>query len=339
MNLIRLPIILFAAVAVMTVDVSVKRGEGPAGKAALTIELNQAGAFVRKIGRAFRRLGRKIKKGFKKVGKAFKKAGKKIKKGFKKAGKALKKVGKKIKKGFVKAGKAIKKGLVKAGKAIKKGFQKVGQWFKKLGKKIKGWFKGIKKKIVNGFKKFVQKIVNWAKKIFNKVLNKILGKVAGKMRLGLEQVERVVDMNTGKIKMKELSNIAVKMIEGWVKPWLEDKIGDILNKAFSYIRPYLDIAVKAIVGAIGSIPFAGGVLAALVSAGYSWGIQKLLDWAAQKLAGLTWKWASTLLKKGLNFLIKKVAPLRQFMERVTRNALKLYSYIKKGRAAVNKLTK
>ena len=85
-------------------------------------------AFVRKLIRGAKKLGKKIKR-------AFRRAGSKIKKAFKKAGKAIKKAGQKIKKAFKKAGKKIvqwgkkvKEQLISAGKKAKAWMQR--QWNK-----------------------------------------------------------------------------------------------------------------------------------------------------------------------------------------------------------------
>ena len=98
--------------------------------------------FFKKIGRAFKRVGRKIWRGIKRVGKKIwrsaKRVGRKVWRGLKRFGRkvwrGVKKVGKKVWRGVKRVAKKAWKGIKKAGKWAWKGIKKVGKVALKFAK-------------------------------------------------------------------------------------------------------------------------------------------------------------------------------------------------------------
>lgn len=278
------------------------------GNGTATIEVAaEADAFVRRIGRAFRRVGRAIKRGVRKIGKGIKKAVKKV-------------------------GKGIKKVVKKVGKAVKKVVKKIGKFFGN----IKNFAKNLKNKLIAKMKGFAKKIFNKVKGLFEGIMNKILAKVSDKLGFNLLELEKIIDKKSGKVNMAAVKKIIIGKVQGFIMPWITDKVEWLVNKGLSFIKPLLDGAASAIIGAVGSIPFAGGALAAAISVAYRFGLDALINLAIKGITGLVQKFVSSMLNKGFDFLARKVRPLKNFLDRVIKNAMKLYGYWKKADKYLNK---
>ena len=216
-------LILSAAVALAVLQIQIaipgsKQGGERSNKAIVTVGTPEAKAFIRKIGRAFRRVGRAIRRGLRKVGRAFRKVGNNIKKGFKKAGKAIKKGFKKVGKAFKKAGTAIKKGFKKAGTAIKKGLKKVGKVLKKVGKAVVDVIAGPIKLIINIVKGLVGFIKLVKKHGFKGALKEVWNRFKRKVKKELDYIKaQFKTVFTGFRKVLVMKSFSLKAIEGFAR--------------------------------------------------------------------------------------------------------------------------
>lgn len=300
---VRARVLPFAAAAVMLAGgLSVSSEEGGGVQLALAGAPAQARFSLR---RAFRRVGDKLKK-----------VGKKI-------GAGIKKVAKKVGSGIKNVAKKVGEGLKKVGKAIGKAFKSIGDFAKK-----------IKDKVVAKLAGFAKKMLDKAKGFIDGILNKLIGTIANKLGLGVDDINRIVDLKTGKINMAEVKKMIVGKISQRIVDFIEGKVRIVVDKVFSLVRPLLDSAVSAIVGAVGSIPFAGGAIAAAVSAAYSFGMVKLRDLAVTGVTKLVKKVIDGLLGKGFDFLVKRIAPLRKIVEKIVGQATRLYGMLGKAQQKV-----
>jgi hypothetical protein len=286
------------------VDLSIGRNEHDGARgvvgvgAAAHAKLFGRGGPFRRIASGFRRFGRTIGKGIKTV--------------TKKVGQTVKKIGK----GVVKVAK-------KVGTAIKKGIQKIGQIGKKLIEKLK-------KKLLSKLKGFAKRVLKPVKRLFSKAFSALIGMAAKKLGVGIDALEGVIDRETGRVNMNAIKQIVLDRIGQWVNPMIEDKVRWLVDMGMKVIRPLLDGAVSAVIGAVGTIPFAGGLLAAGLNVAFSLGIELLVDLAVKTATGLAQKFVMSMISKGFDALVKKVPAVRNVLDKIAKQALKLMGVMKRA---------
>lgn len=185
---------------------------------------------------------------------------------------------------------------------------------------------GAKNKVINGLKKFANKLLAPVKKILDGILNKIVETVASKLSLSIDELQSLVGEG-GKLNHAAVKRILIDRITAWAMPWIENKVRFLVEKALTVIRPLLNGVVSAIIGAIGSIPFVGGVLAAAVSVGYRIGLNFLIDAGIKAISGLAKKAMSALLAKGYDALVGRIKPLQRLLDKIAKQAQKLFAYM------------
>ena len=212
-------------------------------------------------------------------------------------------------------GSAIKKGVKKVGSAIKKGVQKVASGFKKFFNNIKNFAKNLKDKLIAKMKGFAKKIYDKVNGYIQGIVTKVVSKISDKLGFNIMELGQVIDKKTGKIDMDKIKAMILKKINEVVIPWLQDKARFLVDKGMSFIKPLLDGAASAIIGAVGTIPFAGGALASAVSVAYRMGMEKLMELATTGVSNLISKFVTSWFNKGFNFLVTKVKPIKNFLDR------------------------
>lgn len=309
MNRVRMFFVLVGAVSLASV-VSLEQSSSPCGERAVRVALRIGEPASAKL---FGGRGGGI---FKKISGGFKRFGKAIGKGVKKVTKKIGDTAKKIGKGVVKVAK-------KVGTAIKKGIQK-------LGKLTKGMLEKLKKKLLAKLKGFAKRVLKPVEKLFSKAFSALIGAAAKKLGIGIDALETVIDRTTGKVNMAAVKSIIVDRIGQWVTPMVEDKVRWLIDQGMKFIKPLLDGAVSAIVGAVGTIPFVGGALAAGLNIAFSLGIELLVDLAVKLASDLANKFVMAMLKKGFDVLVGKVPAIRKVLEKVIAQAAKLTGIMKKA---------
>jgi hypothetical protein len=79
---------------------------------------------------------------------------------------------------------------------------------------------------------------------------------------------------------------------------------DLFSKGFGYVRKLLGIVAKALIGALGSIPFVGGALAAAAALAFDFGMNALEDFAVEKLLQLVELLVTKLVRAILGNIMK-----------------------------------
>jgi hypothetical protein len=101
--------------------------------------------------------------------------------------------------------------------------------------------------------------------------------------------------------INDLANLATERVMKLVEPHARK----LFTKGFSYVRKLLDIVAKAVLTAIGNIPFVGGVLAPIAQELYIFGMDKLEEAAGNGLLGII----ERLIGKAVRALISPVVQL------------------------------
>ena len=250
----------------------------------------------------------------------------------------IRRVGRAISRTARRIGKAIKKGVRKVGSAIKKGVKKVGSAIKKgISTLAKGAFKSIKNFVQSIKDKLIAKMKSFAKPIYDKVnglitgvLNEVISSLSAKLGFDLHNLALVIHPVTGKIDTNKIKGLIMEKINIIILPPLQDKARYLVNKGLALIKPLMDGAASAVIGAVGTIPFAGGALAAGLSQAYRIGREKLVVFATQGVSDMIAKFVSKWFNKGFDWLMRKVKPVKDFFDRVLVNVKKVVDLWKKA---------
>lgn len=110
---------------------------------------------------------------------------------------------------------------------------------------------------------------------------------------------------------------------------MTDKIQILVSKGLALIEKPLDAAVSAILGAVGSIPFAGGALVTGIHAAYTFGMDYLRDSLGAKLTDLVYdKLVSPLFRTGIDKLLNISPRVRAAVERLLGRAAKYFNVLR-----------
>lgn len=253
----------------------------------------EANAFVRRIGGALRRVGSAIRRGVSRVGRA--------------VGGVVRRVGG-----------AISGAVKKVGGAIKSAFKSIGDFAKKIKDKLIAKLKGFASKIYQKVDGYIQGIIS-----------KLVQTVSDKIGFNLMELTKYVD-KSGRINENAIKATLLKKINDVVIPFVVDKARGLVDKGIALIKPLLDGAASAVIGALGTIPFAGGAIAAAVSAAYRMGMDALLKLATDGLAKKIGDLIRSLFSKGWNWVVAKVAPVKAVLDKILVSAKKLADWYKKA---------
>jgi hypothetical protein len=117
------------------------------------------------------------------------------------------------------------------------------------------------------------------------------------------RAENGVIKGSGQLYTQMVEELLEKVTKG-VMQALTPAVKDLFKKGFSYVRKLLGVVAKAIIGALGSIPFVGGALAAAAAVAYDFGMNALEDFAVEKLLVLVELLVSKLVRAILGNIMK-----------------------------------
>jgi hypothetical protein len=177
--------------------------------------------------------------------------------------------------------------------------------------------KGGKKK--GGLKGKIQGIVQGLfKKVVDKALKLIESKVGGmegllaKLNIDISVIERWASyIKDGKPDTKRISQDLQKYALDFLIARIEPIAQGLITKGFELLRTATDPIMSSAVGALGSIPYAGGVLAAAASVAYNEGMKMIakliLDNGMKLLKNLAGKLLGKITGKLLEPVLKQVS--------------------------------
>lgn len=251
----------------------------------------------------------------------FKKAAKKVIGGFKKAGGKLGKGFSEMGRGFGKFADLVKKG----GNAVKKGFEKFGD----LVKNSVDLARKIKNKIIDKIRSFAGKLFEAVKDRAREFAFKAFETAASSVGFTPDDIKSVVNFDTGEVSKPAVMKVIVKRLGEYVRPLVKTGIDKLVELGLSLVQQSLDTAVSVVLGAVGSIPVAGGAIAGAISFAYSAGIKILKAVAGTLISKLLFDHVvNPLLEKGVDALFKVGGRMKALMEGLVTRTMAFFKMIK-----------
>jgi hypothetical protein len=121
--------------------------------------------------------------------------------------------------------------------------------------------------------------------------------------------------------LTDLSTRAAKKVMELIEPQARDLFG----KGFRFVRMILGIVAKAIISALASIPFVGGVLAAVGQVAYDFALNMLEDFCFEQLKGLIERFFATVIRATLSKVMGGLK--KQVMKSVQAQLCKEYGHL------------
>jgi hypothetical protein len=203
-----------------------------------------------------------------------------------------------------------------------KPLESVRKAFEETGKKIKSGFeefgKMLKEKVLDEMKKFGMKLFNAIKDKVSSVVSDFIVSLTARVGFNEDDAQKIVDPRTGMYDKGKLQEVVVrKLLRQYLQPLIKDKLLLLIDKGLEFIQKPLDAAVSGVIGGLGSIPFAGGAIAAAVSVAYSLGMKWLREFAANKISEFaTNKLITPLVNGGLDALKKLGKPVENAINKL-----------------------
>jgi hypothetical protein len=194
------------------------------------------------------------------------------------------------------------------GRGVGQPLESVKKWFKETGEKIKSGFEEfgrmIKEKILDKMKEFGMRLFDAIKEKVSALVSDVIVSLSAKIGFNESDAQKIVDPRTGMYDRTKLREVVVrKLLVQYLQPIIKDKLLALIDKGLELIQKPLDAAVSAVIGGLGSIPFAGGAIAAVVNVAYSFGMKWLREFAATKLTELAMdKLIAPLINRGVTAL-------------------------------------
>jgi hypothetical protein len=233
---------------------------------------------------------------------------------------------------FKKAAKNVKDGFKEAGGKVNKGFDAMRKGFGKFTDLVKNGIdvaKKIKHKIIDKIRSFAGKLFDAVKNKAREFAFKAFETAAGSIGFTPDDIKSAVNFETGEVSKPAVMKVIVKGLGAYVRPLVKTGIDKLVELGLSLVQQALDSAVAVVVGAVGSIPVAGGVIAGAISFAYSAGIKILKAVAGTLISKLLFDHVvNPLLEKGVDALFKLGGRMQALLDGLVSRTMAFFKMIK-----------